>query len=132
MEHWAIKYIGAKWSEKTDCLHWFRKISLEQFGRVVPECSGIDYSRHIRSTIRVMRGNITEMFGYKETGEPKEGDAAFLSQGTNVDHHIGMVIFLGKKMYIMHVLNGCGMVISDEMDLSTNGWKITSYWTPCY
>jgi len=130
MEHWSLKYREAKWTDQTDCLHWFRKISEEQFGRTVPECNAIDYQHHLRSTIKVMRGNIAEMFGYEETNTPSEGDAVFLSQG-KLEHHIGMVIFLRKKLYVLHVLDGAGMVVSDLMDLAMNGWKILSYWTPC-
>lgn len=130
MSHWALQYQGARWSEQTDCLHWFRKISLEQFGRTVPECTAIDYQHHLRSTIRVMRSNIAEMFGYRQTDAPVEGDAVFMSQ-SRLEHHIGMVIFLGGRMHVLHVLDGCGLVISDRLDLAMNGWKITSYWTPC-
>lgn len=128
MGHWAEKYCGAKWSDEEDCLHWFRVISKEQFGVDVPHCHLVDHKRLVASAVRVMRGNILDMFGYRETNDPKEGDGVFMSQGKEA-HHLGMVIFLGGKMHVLHALNGAGMVVSDATDLALNGWKINSYWT---
>lgn len=128
MSHWAVKYLRGKWTDDTDCLYWFRYISKEEFGIDVPDCKAIDHSRLVRSAAKVMTGDILEMFGYAPTEKPKEGDAVFLTQ-RNRPHHLGMVILVNGRMQVLHALEGVGMVVSDIMDLSMNGWKIESYWS---
>lgn len=132
MSHWALKYIGKSWGDETDCLYWFRTISMEQFGVNVPICGHIDHSTKfsmVKSAMKEMSTDILSNYGYKQTQSPDEGDAVFLTQRNN-PHHIGMVLFLnGGEMHVLHALDGIGqVVISNRGDLALNGWKIESYW----
>jgi hypothetical protein len=33
---WVLPYLNQRWTEKTDCYHWFARIQREVFGRDVP------------------------------------------------------------------------------------------------
>lgn len=125
--HWAAQYIGQKWEKEKDCFYWFRTIKKEQFGRDVPICE-VDHSRLTVSAARILTGDIETAFGYRKTDTAQEGDAVFLTQ-RNTPHHVGMIIFPGKNMQVLHALEGIGVVVSDLLDLKFNGWKIVGYWT---
>jgi hypothetical protein len=125
--HWAEKYIGQKWTNEKDCFWWYRHIKKEQFGRDVPICQ-VNHDHLVRSASRIMTGDIKDIFGYRQTDTPIEGDAVFLTQ-RNQPHHLGMIVFSDKKMKILHALEGIGVILSDAIDLKINGWKIKGYWT---
>ena len=123
--HWTMTYLGKPWTKEKDCLYWYRKMKEERFGRTVPTCV-VDIDGSVRKAIRVLRGDITEAFGYHKVQVPVEGDAVFLSQGRE-SSHIGMVFFLRGKMHVIHCLEGVGMVQSSLIDLGFNGWKVMGY-----
>lgn len=127
MTHWAAQYIGQAWSRERDCLGWFRIWTREQYKHELALCD-IDHESLILSASRVMTSNITELFGYVRTSHPQEGDAVFLSQRCR-PHHIGMVVMPGQGLHVLHALEDVGVVLSDQLDLMANGWKLHSYWT---
>ena len=125
--HWAGKYVGEQWTDKHDCLHWFRRWTREQFGREV--CGGApDHARLLSSAVKMMAGDIGREFGYVHTDTPNEGDAVFLSQRSR-PHHIGMVIFINGSLSVLHALEGVGVIVSDLLDLRANGWSVKGYYT---
>jgi len=127
--HWSSKYVGKKWTPIHDCFYWFRKISEEQFGRVVPICGKIDHTKLARTAAKEMTRDIKAVYGYERTDTPVEGDAVFLTQRC-VPHHIGMAVFSGGQLNVLHALDGIGMVVvSDVGNLAANGWKIEGFWT---
>ena len=125
--HWAMKYIGQKWEHEKDCFYWFRTIRKEQFNHDVPIC-GVDHTNLVLSASRILTGDVKGVFGYKQVDSPGEGDAVFMTQ-RNTPHHVGMIIFPGGKMMVLHALEGIGVIVSDLMDLKMNGWKIVGYWS---
>lgn len=127
IDHWALKYIGKPWTQEQDCFYWFRYWAKEYFNVDLPD-SGVNHNRLLTTTARVMTGNIAEVFGYKQTDYPNEGDGVFLSQRTR-PHHIGMVVKPNGMFYVLHALEGYGVIASTRADLSINGWKIKGYWT---
>jgi len=127
--HWAEKYVGQKWTPIHDCFYWFRKISEEQFGRVVPVCGHIDHTRQALTASRAMAQDITATYGYVKAKTPSEGDAVFMTQRC-VPHHIGLAILIEGQLHVLHALDGIGsVVVSDISDLAANGWKIEGFWT---
>ena len=128
MKHWAAEYVGSPWTPETDCLYWFRFWSWVHFGREV--LGGLVNHEHmLRSASKMMAGDIRKDFGYvKQDGPPLEGDAVFLSQRSR-PHHVGMVVYPGGKFGVLHALEGAGVILSDQQDLSLNGWSIRSFWT---
>lgn len=127
MEFWAEKYIGRPWTREKDCFYWFRKIQETEFNRDCPQAM-VNASRRLISAARIMAGDIRTEFGYMPTTTPSDGDAAFLSQRTR-PHHIGTVALIQGNGYILHGLEGVGVILSDVTDLALNGWKIQGYWT---
>lgn len=129
--HWCLQYRGAKWAEETNCFYWFRRISKEQFGREIPDAppGTVDCNRLTLSAARLMAGNIMDLFGGAPTDTPKEGDAVFMTKADR-SHHLGMVVLPGGRFHVLHVQEGVGLVIADRLNLLTNGWKITGYYTP--
>lgn len=126
--HWSDAYRKAEWTIETCCFYWFRRIQKEQFGREVKDLS-LEQRRSTLTIARIMAGNILEQFGWVETGEPKEGDAVFMSEA-NRGHHIGVAFFLRGKLHVLHVSEACGAMVSDRLHLISNGWKILGFYTP--
>ena len=126
-EHWAMKYTTEKWSDKQDCFYWFRLWTKELTGRNILD-PHVQHNELVRNSIKVMTSNIHDIFNYKQTDSPVEGDAVFLSQRT-LPHHIGMVITPHGQFRVLHALENCGILISSITELSLNGWKIKGYWT---
>lgn len=125
--HWAGRYKGERWTQEHDCLYWFRRWTRELFGRDIG--GGLpDHSRLLTSAAKMMAGDIRREFGYVQTDCPAEGDAVFLSQRSR-PHHIGMVIFVDGAFRVLHALEGAGVIISDRLDLRSNGWNIKGYFT---
>lgn len=125
--HWASKYVGKKCNDENDCFQWFRTIRKEVFGDIVPNYQ-INPCHRTLNAAKLMASNIKDIFGWRETGSPKEGDAVFLSQKTR-PHHLGMVVFIRGKMRILHGIDDSGIICSDLNSLHANGWKITGYFT---
>lgn len=125
--HWAVGEVGKKWTKEHDCFYWFRKWSQDHFGIMLPD-SGADHRRLVASASKIMTSNIAEIFGYVQTDTPSEGDAVFLSKG-NRPHHIGMVVEPDGQFYVLHALEGMGVISSTRYDLTIEGWKIKGYWT---
>ena len=125
--HWAGQYKGERWTPEHDCLYWFRRWTRELFGRDIG--GGLpDHSRLLTSAAKMMAGDIRRDFGYVQTDFPVEGDAVFLSQRYR-PHHIGMVIFIDGSFRVLHALEGAGVIISDRLDLRSNGWNVKGYFT---
>lgn len=125
-EHWTMKYIGKPYDQIHDCYFWFRKIQYEQFGRELIEIN-IDHSRMVNCAARVMDGDIETTFRFRETTNPSEGDAVFMTQGIR-PHHVGVVVFIDGKQYILHAQAGVGVICSDMIELRQNGWRIKGYY----
>ncbi|WP_320055755.1 hypothetical protein [Desulfuromonas thiophila] len=128
MSHWALKYIGQPWTPECNCYEWFRRITREQFGRDLPPI-GLPPDHLARRAARIMSAAADSLFGYHPTAHPTEGDAVFLSSNGRTSHHIGMVIFPGRKMQVLHALDGLGVVVSDLPALRANGLSIQGFWT---
>lgn len=126
-QHWAMKYIGRPWTEERHCYEWFRQITKEQFGREIPFVN-TNAHNFVLLAARIMNSADKELFGYRPTQTPKEGDAVFLSGNGRTSHHIGMVIFPGKMM-VLHALEKVGVVASDVVTLKMNGLRIKGFWT---
>ncbi len=121
---WIKEYVGKPWSEKEDCYYWFGKIQAEQFGRSVPLVGG--FKRTLMAA-RLMRG-APVLLGCRETKHPMDGDAVFLSQRENA-HHIGIYVEVDGFPWVLHALEGSGVLFSSAISLLQNGWKIEAYWT---
>lgn len=126
-DHWALSYVGKPWTPQQDCFYWFRYWSRTFFGHDLPD-SGVCHERLLATASRIMAGDIERAFGYRLTETPQEGDAVFLSQRTR-PHHIGMVVLPDEQFYVLHALEGAGVIASTVTDLALNGWKIKGYWT---
>jgi hypothetical protein len=126
---WFDKYKGRSWEEKGDCFGWFKYWRKNHFNDEMASIP-VDHGRLVLSATRILTGDVTGVFGWEQTDTPKEGDAVFLSQRKH-PHHVGMVVFPGGRMHILHALEGIGVVLSDNLNLITNGWKNKGFWTPC-
>lgn len=124
--HWCFAYVGKPWTKRMDCLGWFRYWSLKHFGVNICE-HNINHELLTTSAARAM-ANAADIFGYKITTSPKEGDAVYMSQRERA-HHLGMYIVMQSGVYVLHAMEGVGVVLSDKMDLISNGWRITEYRT---
>lgn len=129
MSHWAVKYIGQPWTDDHRCYDWFRQIQREQFGRDMPVISVPPGQRDTLTAVRWMNGK-SEYFGHWAPADvPVEGDGVFLSANGNTSHHIGIVIYPGQKMMILHALKSIGIVVSDRASLRSNNLQIMGFWT---
>lgn len=128
MSHWAAKYIGRPWTPECNCYEWFRRITREQFGLELPAIN-LPPDHMTRRAARIMNTGTDDLFGYRPTDTPAEGDAVFLSGNGRTSHHIGMVIFSGRRMMVLHALDGIGVVASDRPGLRANGLTIKGFWT---
>lgn len=126
MTHWANKYIGQAYTLRHDCYYWFCRILREQFNRDVV-LSGLSCALSLKERTKIMSSGAWAQFGYSIVEKPQEGDAVFLGNG-RVPHHIGIVIYVGAKMMILHALEGSGVVASDRFALKTNNLNIMSVW----
>lgn len=61
-------------------------------------------------------------------GEPREGDAAYLTQGKTYNTHIGVVFFRQGRQFILHARKGVGVVASDKHGLAMNCLRERGYW----
>jgi hypothetical protein len=130
MNHWANKYIGKPWMPENDCYWWFREIMKNEFGRDIPVvCAGYDRSLQIAS--RLLTKENAELWGWRATIDPKEGDAVFLSRSKKFNTHIGTVFFVKGHLMVLHALKGSGVVASDYRGLKANGLFWKGFWTPC-
>lgn len=128
MPHWAAKYIGRPWTDEHRCYDWFRQISREQFERDLPVIAVPNGRRDTLAAARWMNGQ-AEYFGcWHPTDTPAEGDGVFLSGNGQTSHHIGMVIYPGTKMMILHALENIGVVASDRAALAINNLRIMGFW----
>lgn len=130
--HWSDKYIGLPWTNEHCCAYYFALIQQEVFGRAIDGERVSSFTSGL-SAARVMGAIFADQrcageFGFVKTSEPKDGDAVFLSQ-RKFPHHIGTVAFIGKKRFVVHALEGTGMIRSSRIDLNHNGWKSMGYWT---
>lgn len=124
--HWCAPYIGKPWTETMDCLGWFRYWALNHFGIDICEYS-VNHKILTTSAAKAMV-DAADVFGYVKTTDPKEGDAVYMSQRARA-HHLGMYVVMKSGIYILHAMEGVGVVLSDKMDLAANGWRITEYRT---
>ncbi len=130
MNHWSEKYLGQAWTPQTDCYYWFRRIQAEQFGRTVPVVP-LDHASGaglVRSAARAILSDTATDAGWQPTDNPAEGDAVFLAQRTR-PHHIGVAVMVTGALYVLHALEGVGVVVSDTQALRLNGWRIQEIWT---
>lgn len=129
---WIDKYLGKRWTEEQDCGYWFRKIQKEQFGRDVPViCRVPDSPRGLLMQSVKLMENIKKnpnKVGWKKTDIPIEGDAAMLAMRTHT-HHIGIVIFINNRLYILHAVKTCGIVKSSISTLRQNFFRIEGFYT---
>ncbi len=107
------------------CYDWFRRWSLEEFGRDLPP---VILPAGMRAP--TLSDQVAYMGMYRRIDAPVEGDAVFLSGNGDTFHHIGMVIFPepGKKMMILHAMQGAGVVASTRQDLKINNMQIIGFW----
>lgn len=124
--HWCKGYIGKPWTEKMDCLGWFRYWSLQYFGIDICDYD-INHMRLTSSAARAME-DAADIFGYVKTSTPKEGDAVYMSQRARA-HHLGMYVVMKSGPHVLHALENVGVILSDQLDLAANGWHVKEYRT---
>lgn len=61
-------------------------------------------------------------------GAPREGDAAYMTQGKTYTTHIGVVFFNAGRQFILHARKGVGVVASDKHGLAMNCLRERGYW----
>jgi hypothetical protein len=126
--HWSKAYLGRPFSAAQDCFYWFCRIQAEVFDRQIP-AAPVDPGRPLASAARLMRpADAGAPYGFVATGAPVDGDAVFLSRRTR-PHHIGTVAVIDRARHVVHALEGRGVVISDALELRTNGWQVAGYFT---
>lgn len=129
MDHWCEQYIGQPWTPECDCFGWFRLWRERHFADLVPDVAVND--RHLpHVAMALMTPENGMALGWEQTSAPVEGDAVLLSRGER-PHHIGMVVFIGCQMRVLHALEGGRVTRSTNIDLLVNGWKTKEYWAPC-
>lgn len=128
--HWSDQYIGQPFhKDGGDCFYWYRRIAREQFGRTIPPMP-VNPRRHARSAMELLGDpSAPGRCGYVPTDTPIEGDAVFLSRGDE-PHHLGMVIDPGDgQLWVLHALEGSGVISQPIYTLSREGWNILGYYT---
>ena len=61
---WILPYLNQKWTEKTDCYHWFARIQREVFGRDTPLIADADYRHQWQVTAKPSDGDAVIMFSH--------------------------------------------------------------------
>lgn len=130
MTHWTQKYLGKTWTPEHNCYYWFRQIMAEEFGHndmppvvTVQECDAVRAAaRGFTEDLFLSRGWI------RVEGEPREGDAAYLTQGRIRATHIGVVFFRHGQQFILHARKGLGVVASDRHGLALNFLRERGFW----
>jgi len=127
MIHWCQQYIGQPYSPEKDCFGWFRHWRKEHFGQELAPVE-VNQNRRVRHAIEIMQTSIHELFGWRRTNTPEEGDMVYLARGRNVNH-LGMVVFVSGRFQALHAIEGTGVCLSDNICLLTNGWEKKGYYT---
>ncbi len=77
---------------------------------------------------RIMATDIALKCGWHKTDRLADGNAVYLSQRTR-SHHLGVVAVADGQAYIVHAVEGGGVVCSSHAELVQNGWRITEIYT---
>lgn len=131
-EHWSSQYIGQPFvKDRMDCFYWFRRISLEQFGRSIAPLV-VQPGRHTRCAMRLMQNPATpSQCGYVLTATPQEGDAQYLGRG-GTPHHLGMIITpegRGSPPWLLHAIEHSGVIAQPLYTLAREGWTLGGCYT---
>jgi len=120
----VMKYLGRPWTEKEDCYHWFREIQSREFDRNLPMVPG---EHTVFRAARIIEKVAAALNGVR-TDSPQEGDAVFMTQRKR-SHHVGTLVHVDGQRYVLHAVEGSGVILSTESSLMANGWRIDGYWT---
>ena len=128
MTHWAMKYIGEKWTPMHDCYYWFRKIMVDEFGHTELPAVDKPHDESMRTAARLFTRETANKLGWTRIEDPQEGDAVYLTQGKNCNTHIGVIFFAGGKRMVLHAMKNIGVVASDAQNLKLNSLIERSFW----
>jgi hypothetical protein len=124
--HWAVKYLDQQWSQRTDCWWFFRKVQMEQYGRIIPEID-VD-SLHLPTVIRTIRDH-EERTRWAEVRTPMDGDGVLLGRSARLSH-VGIFVAVdGGK--VLHCDQKAGTLLQDLPSLRLNGWNHVHWYSPC-
>ena len=128
--HWAFQYIGTPWESGAqgpnafDCWSFFRHVQAKHYGLEVPIIA-ID-ANNWRQVIK----NFTrhdERFNWKETNQPKDGDAV-LMRHSKFPSHVGIWLDVDGGG-VLHCVRGEGVVFSSMTSLKFSGWSNIEFFT---
>lgn len=110
MAHWALKYLGERWTEEYNCFHFFAKIQKEIFGieGLLEDPTTPDYS-HVGFVLENL-DSLSIAKNWVEVDIPKEGDAVIFGV-LGVSFHIGVYVVIDGAGGVLHS-NKKGAVIT--------------------
>ncbi|MBF0428889.1 MAG: C40 family peptidase [Magnetococcales bacterium] len=121
-DHWAIEYLGAPWvsgasgPESYDCWGLVRAVYRDRFGIKLPI---VEVKEKIPSAVR---------HDWRETKTPEDGDGVIMSTGTS-PHHVGLFVVTPDGNYVLHSVEGAGVVLQSMSALKIHSWNICGYYT---
>lgn len=125
MTLWAEQYIGEQWTVQKDCFYWFRKIQKEVFGRELAHIKGTTVRK--RMVASMLTTDICKVAGWHEVTTPKDGDGVLLRTRVR-PHHIGVVTVINGEIFVVHAVEGSGVLCSSLPNLFLNRWEIVKYY----
>ena len=101
---------------------------VEQFG-----CDGlppdvvVDEKGSARLAMRELTNESVAKCGWVPVDDACEGDAVLLAEGKR-SSHIGVVVFIKEKLFVIHARKNTGVVLSDLLALKMNNLKLMGFW----
>lgn len=126
MTHWALQYIGLRWTnggnsreEGFDCWNLTRTVQREQFGIDVPAIDVDAYK--VRDCVNAFSCH-DELSNWVKVDEPREGDCILMSQ-SKLPTHIGVWVDV-QGGGILHSVQGSGVVFTSESHIHSMKYNI--------
>jgi hypothetical protein len=122
--HWAFHYIGTPWvAGSHDCWAFFRRVQLEQFGRMIPPFDMTEFNS--LACARAVATN-PERGNWRPVDKPAEGDAVLLAHAHHPSH-VGLWVDVDGGG-VLHCLRGDGVVFQKVKNLKSSGWGHMEYY----
>lgn len=124
--HWSASYVGRPYDHGVfDCTHLVVEVQANEFDRYV------DLPTVERSP--TLEGLSKQIEQYKEsvsteTKNPKEGDVVLMKLTGCDFFHIGILLMINNKRYVLHNTRSSGTCCHSMSDLKRNKIKVLGYY----